>query len=99
MKLFNPSKNDIEFLFSGQPNIIRAGETKDFSDKVADHCLRFVNSPIVKARSVDTSKDEYVVEETPSFESMSWTELRRYGKGIYKLGMNREELLRLLKNV
>jgi len=99
MKLFNPSDNDIEFFFSGRPNIIRAGETKEFSDKVADHCLRFVNSVIVEAGSVEASKDEYVVEETPSFESMSWTELRRYGKGIYKLGMNREELLRLLKNV
>ena len=97
MKLFNPGLNEIEFMYGGQPYSIAAGETKEFPDKVAGHCLRSVNSPIVEAETTEVEPAKEVVEET-SLESMDWNELRRFGKGTYVPGMTRVELTEALEN-
>jgi len=100
LKLFNPSEEDIEFFYGGKPYSLGAGETAEFPDKVADHCLRFVNSPIVAAEQETTAAELPSVEAgTPDLESMNWNELRRFGKGTFVPGMKRAELIEALRNV
>lgn len=94
--LVNPKDTVVEFYFDSKPVIFQPGEERMLPGPIADHAMRFVNTGL-KLKGEEIKEEPK--EEKSSLEDLSWPELQRLAskRGLFKLGMNKEEVIAALK--
>ena len=96
MILFNPKKDPVEFMCDHQIYIFAPGEKRLLDGAVADHALRFANAGL--KQYVPETDDALVSSTNVAYDKMPWREVVSMGskRKIFKPGMSKKELLRLL---
>ena len=94
--IFNPTNEEIEFMYDRVPYIFAPGEKKLLDGEIAHHVLRYVNSKL-KEYEADTD-DINVTSSDVAYDKMPWGELLKLAgsRGISTVGKKKEEIIKLL---
>lgn len=92
--LFNPKSEKVEFMYGGMVYIFGPGEKKMLPPEVAKHALKYVNTGLKVYEEGDDAFTGGI-----AYNKLPWKELvsMASARGIFKPGMSKEALLRLLK--
>lgn len=96
-KLHNPTDKDIHFPWGRNKITVPAGETVMLDDAVARHGLLEIKNELVDPDVEEVEQPS----STSDYSEMSWNELRKLAadRGVYKVGMNRDEVESALESI
>ncbi len=96
-KLHNPTDKDIHFPYGRDKIVVPAGETVMLDDAIAHHGLIEIKNELVDPDLEEVEKPA----EKKDYSEMSWGEVRTLAaeRGVYKVGMNREDIENALEGL
>ena len=92
--VFNPKKEEVEFMCGGQIYIFEPGEKRPMDGFVAYHALNEVNTGLVEYDGQDSNPTSLPLAEMP------WRNLVSLGAklGVFNPGMSKGDLIKAIKD-
>lgn len=94
--LYNPTDKQVEFMYDRQVYVFAPGERKLLTGEAADHAARFANCGLAEYDGTEVGPTSGM-----AYDKLPWTKLVKIAsaKGIFKTGMGKEEICRLLEEL